>query len=160
MRKLPPLGSLRAFEAAARHRSFKQAAEELGVTPTAISHQIRLLEKTCGQALFQRRPRPLVLTPPGERLFPILRNGFDSFANAIASLSECDEQSPLRVTCPIAFAGRWFVPRLSQWREAHPSIPFEIIGTDAVVDLRSRAADLAIRYARRMPMGFAGEEIC
>ena len=160
MRKLPPLGSLRAFEAAARHRSFKQAAEELGVTPTAISHQIRLLEETCGHALFQRRPRPLVLTAAGERLFPVLRNGFDSFVNAIASLSECDEQSPLRVTCPIAFAGRWFVPRLSQWREAHPNIPLEIIGTDAVVDLRSGAADLAIRYARRMPMDFAGEEIC
>ena len=160
MRKLPPLGSLRAFEAAARHQSFKQAAEELGVTPTAISHQIRLLEETCGHALFQRRPRPLVLTAAGKRLFPVLRNGFDLFGNAIASLSQCDEQSPLRVTCPIAFAGRWFVPRLSQWREAHPNIPLEIIGTDAVVDLRSGAADLAIRYARRMPMGFAGEEIC
>ena len=89
----------------------------------------------------------------------MLRNGFNSFVNAIASPSQSDQQSPLRVTCPIAFAGRWFVPRLSQWREAHPSIPLEIIGTDAVVDLRSGAADLAIRYARRMPMGFAGEGI-
>jgi LysR family glycine cleavage system transcriptional activator len=160
MRKLPPFRSLRAFEAAARHRSFKKAAEELGVTPTAISHQIRLLEETCGHALFQRRPRPLVLTAAGERLFPVLRNGFDSFVNAIASLSQCDEQSPLRVTCPIAFASRWFVPRLPHWRKAHPNIPLEIIGTDAVVDLRSNAADVAIRYARRMPKDLAGEELC
>jgi LysR family glycine cleavage system transcriptional activator len=159
MRKLPPLGSLRAFEAAARHRSFKKAADELGVTPTAISHQIRLLEETCGHALFHRRPRPLLLTAAGERLFPVLRNGFDSFVNALASLSQCDQQSPLRVTCPIAFAGRWLVPRLSQWRETHPDVPLEIIGTDVVVDLRSGAADLAIRYARRMPMDFAGEEL-
>ena len=70
MRKLPPLGTLRAFEAAARRMSFREAAAELGVTPTAISHQIRLLEDICGQPLFRRRPRPLVLTGAGERLFP------------------------------------------------------------------------------------------
>jgi LysR family glycine cleavage system transcriptional activator len=160
MRKLPPLGSLRAFEAAARHKSFKQAAEELGVTPTAISHQIRLLEATCGHTLFQRSPRPLVLTAAGERLFPVFRNGFDSFANAIASLSRCDEQAPLKITCPNAFASRWFVPRLPHWRKAHPNVPLEIIGTDTVMDLRSGAADIAIRYARRMPMDLAGEELC
>src|SRR5947209_18472139 len=74
MRKLPPLGSLRAFEAAARRMSFRDAASELGVTPTAISHQIRLLEDICGQALFRRRPRPVALTSAGERLFPVIRN--------------------------------------------------------------------------------------
>jgi len=88
MRRLPPLASLRAFEAAARHLSFKKAALELGVTPTAVSHQIRLLEESCGQPLFQRRPRPLSLTGAGERLFPVLRNGFDTFVMAIASVSE------------------------------------------------------------------------
>jgi DNA-binding transcriptional LysR family regulator len=92
MRKLPPLASLRAFESAARHMSFKEAAAELGVTPTAISHQIRLLEGICGEPLFQRRPRPLALTGPGERLFPVLRNGLDAFATAIASISEGIEQ--------------------------------------------------------------------
>jgi len=71
MRKLPPLKALRAFEAAARHMSFKAAADELGLTPTAISHQIRLLETALGGALFRRRPRPLTLTPPGAALFPV-----------------------------------------------------------------------------------------
>ena len=71
MRKLPPLTTLRAFEAAARHLSFKEAAEELGVTPTAISHQIRLLEEFCGRSLFQRRPRPL-------KRFPVELNRWES----------------------------------------------------------------------------------
>jgi LysR family glycine cleavage system transcriptional activator len=159
MRKLPPLGSLRAFEAAARRMSFMQAAAELGVTPTAISHQIRLLEDICGQPLFRRRPRPLVLTGAGERLFPIIRNGFDTFATAIASASAAGGQRPLRVTSPNAFASRWLVPRLPKLREQHPDILLEIIGTDAVLDLRAGHADVAIRYARRMPLDLAAQEI-
>jgi LysR family glycine cleavage system transcriptional activator len=159
MRKLPSLGSLRAFEAAARRMSFGEAATELGVTPTAISHQIRLLEDICGQALFRRRPRPLALTGAGERLFPVIRNGFDAFAAAIASASPGVGQRPLRVTCPNAFASRWLVPRLPKWREEQPTIPLEIIGTDAVLDLRAGNADVAIRYARRMPLDLAAQEI-
>ena len=159
MRKLPSLGSLRAFEAAARRMSFREAATELGVTPTAISHQIRLLEDICGQALFRRRSRPLALTGAGERLFPVIRNGFDAFAAAIASASPGVGQRPLRVTCPNAFASRWLVPRLPKWREEQPTIPLEIIGTDAVLDLRAGNADVAIRYARRMPLDLAAQEI-
>ncbi|MEJ2377224.1 MAG: LysR substrate-binding domain-containing protein [Pseudolabrys sp.] len=156
MRKLPPLACLRAFEAAARHLSFKEAASELGVTPTAISHQIRLLEETCGQPLFQRRP--LALTGAGERLFPVLRDGFDAFVAAITSVDDT-EPRPLKVTSPNAFAGRWLVPRLPQWRAAHPSIPLEIIGTDAMLDLRAGEADVAIRYARNMPSDLAATEL-
>jgi LysR family glycine cleavage system transcriptional activator len=159
MRKLPPLGSLRAFEAAARHMSFKEAAAELGVTPTAISHQIRLLEDICGQPLFRRRPRPLALSGVGERLFPVIRNGFDLFASAIEAASARRGQRLLRVTSPNAFASRWLVPRLPKWRELHPKIPLEIIGTDAVLDLRAGNADVAIRYARRMPPDLAAHEI-
>jgi LysR family transcriptional regulator, glycine cleavage system transcriptional activator len=159
MRKLPPLGSLRAFEAAARHMSFREAADELGVTPTAISHQIRILEAICGQPLFRRRPRPLELTRAGERLFPVMRSGFDTFANAIASASPRIGHPRLRVSSPNAFASRWLVPRLPKWREAYPKIPLEIIGTDTVLDLRAGEADIAIRYARRMPLELAGREI-
>jgi LysR family transcriptional regulator, glycine cleavage system transcriptional activator len=159
MRRLPPLMSLRAFEAAARHLSFKAAAAELGVTPTAISHQIRLLEDTCGRPLFLRRPRPLRLTSVGERLFPVLRDCLDAFAAAIASIAEGPEQSPLRVTCPNAFAGRWLIPRLPLWRESHPEVPLEVIGTDAVLDLRSGDADVAIRYARSMSTDLTAREI-
>jgi LysR family glycine cleavage system transcriptional activator len=159
MRKLPSLGSLRAFEAAARRMSFREAAIELGVTPTAISHQIRLLEHICGQPLFQRRPRPLMLTGAGERLFPVIRNGFDAFATAIAAASASVGQRPLRVTSPNAFASRWLVPHLPQWREQHPDIPLEIIGTDLVLDLRAGNADVAIRYARRMPQDLVAQEL-
>jgi LysR family glycine cleavage system transcriptional activator len=140
--------------------SFKKAAAELGVTPTAISHQIRLLEDFCGQRLLVRRPRPLALTRAGERLFPTVRNGFDSFASAIESLSGPRGEKPLRLTAPLAFASRWLVPRLGKWRTARPDVPLEVIGTDAVVDLRSGECDLAIRYSRRMPMDLAGEEVC
>jgi LysR family glycine cleavage system transcriptional activator len=139
--------------------SFKQAADELGVTPTAISHQIRLLEYICGQPLFRRRPRPLALSVAGERLFPVIRNGFDTFASAIALASAKRGHRLLRVTSPNAFASRWLVPRLPKWREKYPKIPLEIIGTDAVLDLRAGNADVAIRYARRMPTDLPAQEI-
>ena len=112
MKKLPPLIELRAFEAAARHLSFKEAATELGVTPTAISHQIRMLEQYCGIALFRRRPRPLSLTQSGARLFPVVRDGLDAFASTLAAIRRHGDRQPLRVTTTNAFASRWLVPRL------------------------------------------------
>jgi LysR family glycine cleavage system transcriptional activator len=139
--------------------SFGKAAVELGVTPTAISHQIRLLEQICKQPLFRRRPRPLALTRAGERLFPVLQNGFDAFATAIASTSARIGAHALRITSPNAFASRWLVPRLPKWRDAHPNIPLEIIGTDEVLDLRAGNADVAIRYARRMPADLLAQEV-
>ena len=159
MRKLPPLRALHAFEAAARHHSFTAAAKELGVTPTAISHQIRQLEAACGVKLFQRRPRPLLLTSAGARLYPALRNGFDALASAVALLAEADAQPPLRVTSPNAFASKWLIPRLPKWREENPAVPLEIIGTDVLVDIRAGAADVAIRNVRRPPLDFAAHEV-
>lgn len=147
MHKLPPLIELRAFEAAARHLSFKKAAAELGVTPTAISHQIGLLEQYCGRALFRRRPRPLSLTDAGARLFPAIRGGLEVFAAAVAAVKQERDQQPLRVTTTNAFASRWLVPRLPLWRKLHPDVPLEIIGTDSVLDLQTGDGDVAIRYA-------------
>jgi LysR family glycine cleavage system transcriptional activator len=159
MRKLPPLAALRAFESAARHLSFRLAAAELGVTPTAVSHQIRLLEETCGQSLFLRRPRPLRLTAAGELLFPVLRNGFGSFATVLANISDAAARQALRVTTPSAFASRWLVPRLPKWREIQPQIPLEVIGTDRPLNLANGEADVAIRYARRMPTEHVAQEL-
>ncbi|HKM70800.1 MAG TPA: LysR family transcriptional regulator [Stellaceae bacterium] len=122
MRKLPPLTALRAFEAAARHLSFKTAANELGLTPTAISHQVRLLEEICRRPLFRRRPRPIALTTVGVRLFPVIRNGFDAFAAALSEAKEGSSRQPLRVTTTNAFASRWLVPCLPLWRAAQPQI--------------------------------------
>jgi LysR family glycine cleavage system transcriptional activator len=146
---------LRAFEAAARKLSFKDAAEELGLTPTAISHHIRILEDHCGVKLFRRRPRPLALTPAGEKLLPGLRTGFDTFASALSSIGRT-ESAPLRITSTNAFASRWLVPRLGRWRADHPEVPLSVIGTDRVVE--PREADFAIRYARSPPL-HAGREL-
>lgn len=151
MRNLPPLTELRAFEAAARHLSFKLAAAELGVTPTAISHQIKLLERYCGQPLFRRRPRPLALTFAGEELFPVFRDGLESFGEALAKVRTDGASGRLRITATNAFAARWLVPRLPRWREAHPHLKLDIVGTDAVLDLQSGEADIAIRYAVKPP---------
>jgi LysR family glycine cleavage system transcriptional activator len=148
---LPPLIELRVFEAAARHLSFKQAAAELGVTPTAVSHQIKLLELHCGQPLFRRRPRPLTLTWAGERLFPILRDGFENFADALASVQAGTASGRLRITATNAFAARWLVPRLPHWRRAHPRLRLDIIGTDSLLNLKTGEIDIAIRYCRTPP---------
>ena len=153
MRKLPPLTELRAFEAAARHLSFKMAAAELYVTPTAISHQIRLLERHCGRALFRRRPRPLKLTAAGEQLFPVIRDGFEAFADVLARVRSSAMGGRLRITTTNAFAARWLLPRLPNWRAAHPRLKLDIIGTDAVLDLAAGEADVAIRYTRKPPSG-------
>ena len=88
MHRLPPLRELQAFESAARLLSFRKAAEELSVTPTAVSHQIRLLERYCGQPLFQRQPRPLQLTTAGAQLLPVVRDAFLSISDELARL--CD----------------------------------------------------------------------
>lgn len=149
MHELPPLIELRAFDAAARHMSFTKAASELCVSATAISHQIRLLERYCGCALFRRRPRPLALTDAGARLFPAVRGGLEAFATAIAAVKRDGDQQSLRVTATNAFASRWLVPRLPAWRKLHPDVPLEVIGTDTVLDLQAGDGDVAIRYATR-----------
>jgi LysR family glycine cleavage system transcriptional activator len=88
-----------------------------------------------------------------------LRIGFDALAAAMASLSEENGPAPLRVTSPSAFASKWLVPRLPKWRDEHPTIPLEIIGTDAVLDVRAGAADIAIRYARHPPLDLVAHEV-
>lgn len=159
MRKLPPLPQLRAFEAAARHLSFQAAAGELALTPTAISHQIRRLEQYCGLPLFRRRPRPISLTPAGAALYPVIRDGMDSFAKALAALRVRAVQQQLRVTTTNGFASKWLVPRLSLWREVQPGIALEVIGTDAVLNLEAGEADLAIRYMNGPPRDLITHEL-
>lgn len=159
MRSLPPLSELRAFDAAARHMSFKKAADELRVTPTAISHQIKLLEEYCGQPLFRRQPRPIALTDTGSRLFAIVSDGLDSFSSAFAALRERTGSRPLRVSATNAFAGRWLVPRLTDWSRAYPGTALEVIGTDDVLDLWAGEADVAIRYAVRPPTDLVVHEL-
>jgi len=159
MRNLPPLSELRAFDAAARHMSFKKAADELAVTPTAISHQMRLLEEYCGQPLFRRRPRPIALTDAGNRLFSVVRDGLDSFSAAFVTLRERTDNHPLKVSATNAFACRWLVPRLPDWSRTYPSCALEVIGTDDVLDLWTGEADVSIRYAFKPPSGLVVHEL-
>src|SRR5262245_20370343 len=122
MRHLPPLAALRAFEAAARHLSFKRAAAELAVTPTAISHQIRLLEDQIGLKLFERRPRLLLLTPEGQRLYPVLRDGFDAFARAMASLNTRRMRTIVTLSATRAFTSRSCARRMRFLSALHPGV--------------------------------------
>ena len=151
MPSLPPLIELRAFEAAARNMSFKLAAAELGVTPTAISHQIKLLEQYCGQPLFRRRPRPLAMTWAGDQLFPVVRDGLEAFSAALSTVRAGAASGRLRITATNAFAARWLVPRLPRWREAYPRVKLDVVGTDDLLDLRAGEADVAIRYSLKPP---------
>jgi DNA-binding transcriptional LysR family regulator len=97
---------------------------------------------------FVAAQRPIVLTPAGAKLFPIVRNGFDAFSTALSEVKDEPIPQPLRVTTTNTFASRWLVPRLPLWRAAQPYIDLEIIGTDDVIDLHAADADVAIRYAR------------
>lgn len=159
MRKLPPLAQVRAFEAAARHLSFKQAAAELSVTPTAISHQIRLLEEFCGCALFRRRPRPLRLTAEGAQLFPVTKRGLDEFDRALSSIRSGSRPVCLKITTTSSFASKWLLPRLGEWRQAHADVALDVVGTDALVDLDNGDADLSIRYMKAAPTGLVTREL-
>lgn len=146
MRRLPPLSALRAFEAAARHRSFKRAAEELAVTPTAISHQISTLEDHLRVRLFERRTRQVLLTTEGESLYPVLRDGFDAFARVIGHLTAARSRPRVTISATTAFTAKWLVPRVARFQQAHPDTDLQLHASDAVVDLNANAADLAIRY--------------
>lgn len=146
MRRLPPLSSLRAFEAAARHGSFKQAAAELAVTPTAISHQIRSLEDHSGLTLFDRRTRQVVLTAAGAELYPVLRDGFDAFVDVLTRLTKPAERAQVRISATIAFTAKWLVPRVANFQLLHPEVDLQLHASDEPVDLRSGGTDLAIRY--------------
>lgn len=122
------------------------------MTATAVSHQIAALESYCGQSLFRRRPRPVRLTEAGERLFPMIRDGLDLLAAGLERIADSGPATRrLCVTTTNAFAARCLVPMLPLWRQENPAVELEVIGTDAVVDLRAREADVALRYARDMP---------
>lgn len=147
-RRTLPLSALRAFEAAARLGSFKAAATELAVTPTAVSHQIRALEAQTGLALFDRQVRKVALTEAGAQLFPVLRDGFDAFEATLARLTQQRTRIQVSISATNAFTVKWLVPRMSDFRSQHPGIDLQLQASDELADLRSTAVDIAIRYGR------------
>jgi LysR family glycine cleavage system transcriptional activator len=137
--RLPPLNALRAFEAAARHLSFKNAARELHVTPGAVSHQVKLLEESLGIPLFRRLTRALELTPEGQALLPKLQEGLRSLAEAVERVRSRAEAQVLTVMAPPHFAVRWLVPRLGRFTERHPGLDLHLASSISMIDGREDA---------------------
>lgn len=147
-RRLPPLNSLRVFEAAARQLSFTRAAEELFVTQAAVSHQVKALEEWLGVRLFRRQSRQIILTDAGQAYLPDVRDALDGLDNATRRLLNRGNSGPLTVSCLASFAANWLVPRLGRFRQQHPDIDVMISANDLMVDFgRDREeVDIAIRY--------------
>lgn len=145
--RLPPLSALRAFEAAARLRSFKTAAEELSVTPTAISHRIRVLEEYLERPLFVRKVRAVELTADGQTLWMAVSSGFQTIAVAIEQVRK-PRRASVTLSATPAFAAKWLVPRVAAFQAAHPGIDLHIHASNLPVDLNAGTADLAIRYGQ------------
>ncbi len=145
-RRLPPLNALRAFEAAARHLNFSRAADELSVTPGAVSQQIQNLEDYVGAALFKRTPKGLLLTDAAQTALPALREAFDRLAEAASLLTGAVDGRRLTLTAAPSFAAKWLVPRLGKFEETHPEVDVWLSAGMEVVDFASGEIDLAIRY--------------
>lgn len=145
MRKLPPLGALRVFEAAARRLSFKEAGEELHVTPAAVSHQIKLLEEFLGTPLFERGTRQVRLTAAGHKLYPTVRDGFDAFERAAEAVRRPRDVKTATLSSTVAFIAKRVAPRVGSFRESFPEWTLRLDATNKIVDLDTEA-DAAIRY--------------
>lgn len=142
-----PLTALRTFESAARQQSFKAAAAELAVTPTAVSHQIKALEGWLGVPLFQRLPRQVRLTECGERLFHSLHGALLEVAQSVDSLRPQHSSGSLTLSTTPAFAALWLIPRLGRFYSAHPGISLRLDTSTELLDLHQDASiDLVIRY--------------
>lgn len=144
--RLPPLTAIRAFDAVARHTSFKAAAEEIGVTATAISHQIRVLEESLNQRLFIRSARSVVLTAAGEILFRASGNIFTTLREAINAIQDAGQPAALTLSTTSNFLTNWLVPRLPLLHQQYSELELRLHSSTDLVDVRGTMADCAIRY--------------
>ena len=143
--KTPPLRLLRAFCLAARHSSFKQAADRLALTPSAVSHQVKELEEHLGVVLFERRTRAVVLTPVGRQLLEDLEPALESVAAAVARTTRAgNARRQLMVVMPPFFASELFAPRLPEFNERHPDIDLQVHTTDPRPAQHSGYSDLSV----------------
>jgi LysR family glycine cleavage system transcriptional activator len=140
-----PLNALRAFEAAARHLSFSRAADELGVTHSAVSHHVKALEERLGIALFKRLNRAVRLTDAGHMLLPVLSESFDHIAESLDGLTGGGGRRALTVTLTPSFASKWLVPRLGRFRALHPEIDVRLAPSLDFADLTREGYDVAVR---------------
>jgi LysR family glycine cleavage system transcriptional activator len=132
--RLPPLNALRVFEAAARHLSFKEAANELSITQAAVSHQIKSLEDYLGVQLFKRAGRGVQLTEAARACLPKLREGFESLAAAVETIHLRADETDLQITAPPVFTARWLMPRLADFARREPKIDVRVVSSSKMVD--------------------------
>src|SRR5882672_6677520 len=145
-RRLPPMNALRAFEAAARHRSVKAAAAELCVTPGAVSQMLKALELHLGVKLFHRVNRGIVLTDAGQGYLPPVRNAFRQIAEASARVTVGADSGVLTVSVTPFFAAAWLVPRLKDFQDRHPDIDLQVVTGNALADFARDGVDVAVRH--------------
>ncbi len=153
-----PLNALRVFEATARLGSFTRAGEELGMTQTAVSYQIKLLEENVGEPLFLRRPRQISLTETGERLAPKVAEAFDLLQQAMASVREAAADT-LIIHSTATFAQQWLSRHIGKFQLRHPSIAVRLVTSPTVIDFSREAADVAIRWGKGGWQGLACHRI-
>lgn len=159
-RKLPPLNSLRAFESAARLVSFTKAAEELSVTQSAVSHQVKALEDWAGIPLFRRDGRQMALTEAAAKYLPAVTIALDQIALASRKLQAVDPgQGWLTVAMMPSFAGKWLVPRLADFRTRHPGVDVWIATFEAQTGALAPDVDVAIRYGKGDWPGLASMKV-
>jgi LysR family transcriptional regulator, glycine cleavage system transcriptional activator len=144
MRRLPPLAAIRAFEAAGRTENFTAAAAELGMTQAAVSYQVKSLEERLGAALFKRERGRAKLTPLGERLLPALTQAFDKIEAAFAS-HKAEDETLLTISTTQTFANTWLAWKLGGFQMEHTDLAVRMTTSNAIVDLHSGEADVAIR---------------
>jgi DNA-binding transcriptional LysR family regulator len=162
--RLPSLDLLRGFEAAARHLSFTRAAQELHVTQSAVSRQIKTIEEQLGVTLFRRLNRALLLTEEGQTLSRAVAGALAGIEQAVARLPGLAEDRPITVTTTISFAALWLVPRLARFRAAFPHTDVRLSARTEIVDLERERIDVAIRFCepRTAPPGsmpLIGEDV-
>jgi LysR family glycine cleavage system transcriptional activator len=152
-RPLPPLNALRAFEATARNLSFTLAAEELSVTPAALSHQIKGLEAFLGQRLFERKARSIALTQAGLALYPGLHAAFLQIRQSVELVDRAPNDKVLVVSAPPGLTAKWLAPRLYRFLMANPEIDARISATQSMANFTTDGVDVAIRNSRQSSAG-------
>lgn len=153
IRRLPSLNALRAFWAAARHGSFVAAADELFVTASAVSLQVRQLEEELSQKLFERTPRGLALTADGAAILPGINDAFQRLQETLLEQTPGEQRQILTLSVAPSFATKWLLPRLDRFCALYPEIDVRVLATTELTDFTRDSVDLAIRYGRG---GYAG----
>jgi LysR family glycine cleavage system transcriptional activator len=146
IRRLPPLNALRVFDAAARNGSFTAAAEELFITASAVSHQVKSLEKYLGLALFTRKKRKVFLTPIGEKYFTSVKQIMNELEVATQHLVASPESDIVTLSVAPNFLMRWLMPRMQRFHDLHPDVELQIAASTGLIDFNTSNVDMAVYF--------------